>query len=51
MSTQLEQKIKILRADNGREYTSGEFATNLKEKGIVHKFSFPYTYPRKKRSS
>jgi hypothetical protein len=38
-----EKKIKILRSDNGGEYTSKEFSNYLKEKGIQHQFSVPRT--------
>ena len=30
------QKLKTLRTDNGGEYTSAEFITYLKEKGVCH---------------
>ena len=38
-----EKKIKILRSDNGGEYTSKEFSNYLKEKGIQHQLSVPRT--------
>ena len=38
-----EKKIKILRSDNGGEYTSKEFFNYLKEKGIQHQLSVPRT--------
>ncbi len=38
-----EKKIKILRSDNGGEYTSKEFSDYLKEKGIQHQLSVPRT--------
>ena len=37
------KKIKILRSDNGGEYTSKEFVDYLKEKGIQHQLSVPRT--------
>jgi hypothetical protein len=37
------KKIKILRSDNGGEYTSKEFVNYLKEKGIQHQLSVPRT--------
>ena len=38
-----EKKIKILRSDNGGEYTIKEFSIYLKEKGIQHQLSVPRT--------
>ena len=38
-----EKKMKILRSDNGGEYTSKEFSNYLKEKGIQHQLSIPRT--------
>ena len=38
-----EKKIKILRSDNGGEYTSKEFSNYLKEKGIQQQLSVPRT--------
>ena len=34
--------IKILRSDNGGEYSSNEFESFLKKNGIVHQLSVPY---------
>ena len=34
--------VKILRSDNGGEYTSKEFESYLKENGIIHQLSVPY---------
>ena len=34
--------VKILRSDNGGEYTSKEFESYLKENGITHQLSVPY---------
>src|SRR3954463_8931624 len=39
---QTEKKIKILRSDNGGEYTSHAFSRYLKEHGIQHQKSAPY---------
>lgn len=36
-------EIKTLRTDNGGEYTSAEFELFLKENGIRHKVTAPYT--------
>ena len=38
-----EKKIKIIRSDNGGEYTSKEFSNYLKEKGIHDQLSVPWT--------
>lgn len=37
------RKIKALRSDNGSEFCSNEFQNFLKQKGIVHQKSNPYT--------
>lgn len=37
-----ENPIKILRSDNGGEYSSKEFESFLKSNGIVHQLSVPY---------
>ena len=37
-----EKKIKILRSDNGGEYTSKEFANFCKDAGIKRKLTTPY---------
>jgi transposase InsO family protein len=42
VENQTEKKIKILRSDNGGEYTSHEFDSYLKEHGIKHQKSAPY---------
>lgn len=39
----LDRKIKVLRSDNGLEFCSNEFKNFLKQKGIVHQKSNPYT--------
>ena len=39
----MTEKIKILRSDNGGEYTSKGFSNYLKEKGIQHLLSVPRT--------
>jgi hypothetical protein len=36
VSTQYDSKIKILRTDNGKEYTSRDFSIILKTCGIIH---------------
>ena len=38
-----QKKIKVLRSDNGGEYTSKEFSNYLKEKGIQQQLSVPRT--------
>lgn len=40
---QTGSKVKILRSDNGSEYTSHEFQNMLKEKGICHQRTISYT--------
>ena len=40
---QIGKKIKILRSDNGGEYTSKKFEQYLKWKGIIHQTTVPYT--------
>ena len=37
-----ERKIKTLRSDNGREYTSGDFTDFCKEAGIKREYTVPY---------
>jgi hypothetical protein len=36
IKTQFSQKIRILRSDNAKEYTSSSFASYLFDKGIIH---------------
>lgn len=40
---QFNALIKIIRTDNGGEFTSSSFTSLLKVHGIVHQFSCPYT--------
>ena len=37
-----EDDVKVLRSDNGGEYTSNNFAKFCGEKGISHEFTVPY---------
>ena len=37
------KKIKILRSDNGGEYTSSEFTAYMTHEGIKHEFTTPHT--------
>jgi transposase InsO family protein len=37
-----ERKIKILRSNNGQEYTSNEFGIFCKDDGIKREFTTPY---------
>ena len=37
------EKVKILRSDNGGEYTSNEFTSFLTEQGIKHEKTIPHT--------
>ena len=50
VSTQLGTKIKVLRTDNGTEYTCGKLQSFLKEKGIIHEFSAPYIHEQNGRA-
>ena len=36
-------KVKVLRRDNGEEYTSNEFEGYLKKEGIKHEYTIPKT--------
>ena len=38
-----DYRLKILRTDNGDEYTSNEFSSYLKVEGIRHEFTIPKT--------
>lgn len=40
---QTDMKIKILRTDNGGEFTSNQFTKYLKRHGIQHQLTVPYT--------
>ncbi|CAK9811716.1 Retrovirus-related Pol polyprotein from transposon TNT 1-94 [Anthophora quadrimaculata] len=42
--TQTGNNIKVLRSDNGREYTSEEFRKHMEKQGIIHEFSSPYIH-------
>ena len=37
------RKIKILRSDNGSEYTSAEFAAYLTKEGVRHELTIRHT--------
>ena len=37
------RKVKILRSDNGGEYTSAEFAAYLTKEGVRHELTIPHT--------
>jgi len=41
VKNQTGQKVKVLRSDNGGEYTSKEFKDYLASKGIKHQLSIP----------
>ncbi|XP_058004059.1 retrovirus-related Pol polyprotein from transposon TNT 1-94 [Hevea brasiliensis] len=43
VETQTDSKIKILRSDNGTEYTSIQFKEYLQKAGIHHQLTVPYT--------
>jgi hypothetical protein len=36
-------KLRVLRTDNGREFTVSEFAAYWAEEGIEHHYSAPYS--------
>ena len=38
-----EKKVKVLRCDNGGEYTSTEFVNYLSKEGIKHELTTPHT--------
>ena len=42
-STKSAEELKILRTDNGGEYVSNEFNSNLQEHGIQHQLTIAYT--------
>jgi transposase InsO family protein len=42
-SAQFNVMISRLRRDNGTKYTSNEFTSFCKDKGIVNEFTVPYT--------
>ena len=42
LNIQSEEDVKVLRSDNGGEYTSNNFAKFCAEKGISHEFTVPY---------
>ena len=48
--TQTENKMKVLRSDNGKEYTSKDFCKYTKERGIIHEFSSPYIHEQNGRA-
>lgn len=37
-----EEDVKVLRSDNGGEYTSDKFTKFCADKGILHEFTVPY---------
>ena len=41
--SQFGKRIKVLRSDNGGEYTSGEFREFLRSKGVLFQTTVPYT--------
>lgn len=43
VTNQFNGKIKVLRSDNGGEYTSHKFKEHLANHGIIHQTSCPYT--------
>ena len=48
--TQTGNKIKVLRSDNGREYTSEEFRKHMTDRGIIQEFSSPYIHEQNGRA-
>ena len=45
VENQIGRKIKVLRSENGGEYTLGEFVDFFAEAGIRREFTVPY-YPQ-----
>jgi len=43
-----EEDVKVLRSDNGGEYTSNNYAKFCAQRGISHEFTVPY-YPKQNR--
>jgi transposase InsO family protein len=43
IKTQFAKKIRILRSDNAKEYTSGSFTSYLSNKGTIHQTSCAHT--------
>ena len=43
VETSSGRKLKILRSDNGGEYTSAEFIAYLKKEGVRHELTVPKT--------
>lgn len=43
VETQCGRKIKVLRTDNGTEYCNSQFIKFIRESGIVHQKTAPYT--------
>ena len=50
MLTQTGNKMKVLRSDNGTEYTSEEFNKYTKKRGIIQEFSSPYIHEQNGRA-
>ena len=42
VETQHNSKLKILRTDNGSEYTNAEFQSYCSAYGILHQSSYPH---------
>lgn len=47
---QTNNRIKVLRTDNGKEYLSKEFSDFLRKKGIIHEKSTPYIHQQNGRA-
>ena len=43
MEKEVDSQIRVLRTDNGGEYTSFQFENYLKKNDIVHQKTTPYT--------
>ena len=43
VENQREYRIKVIRSDNGTEYTSEKFNKFYKDAGINHQLTAPYT--------
>ncbi len=44
VETQIRNKIKCLRFDNGGEYRSSRFIKNHEDDGIIRQYAMPYTF-------
>lgn len=50
VQNQTGNKVKVLRSDNGTEYTCGILQNYIKNRGIIHEFSSPYIHEQNGRA-